>query len=181
MILAFQIQIKGKIIYILIIFVFLFYFLGKIIRQLSLFSLICIIGNWNLLYLSDGKNMLFIRNKQQSFKLKYDSGDVIYILFIMKRDDDKHAILFIAVFLYFLEHCVSCGGLCSVFEQKYVVRYTLIEYFRRISKEKWQNFEVTARFACLKDFFALTEDLCRVDWCIFFCKILYYIFFIKGP
>ena len=99
LILAFQIQIKGKIIYILIIFVFLFYFLGKIIRQLSLFSLICIIGNWNLLYLSDGKNMLFIRNKQQSFKLKYDSGDVIYILFIMKRDDDKHAILFIAVFL----------------------------------------------------------------------------------
>ena len=97
----------------------------------------------------------------------------------MKRDDDKHAILFIAVFRYFLEHCVSCGGLCSVFEQKYVVRYTLIEYFRRISKEKWQNFEVTARFACLKDFFALTEDLCRVDWCIFFCKILYYIFFIK--
>ena len=123
--------------------------------------------------------MLFIRNKQQSSKLKYDSGDVIYILFIMKRDDDKHVILFIAVFLYFLEHCVSCGGLCSVFEQKYVVRYTLIEYFRRISKEKWQNFEVTARFACLKDFFALTEDLCRVDWCIFFCKILYYIFFIK--
>ena len=179
LILAFQIQIKGKIIYILIIFVFLFYFLGKIIRQLSLFSLICIIGNWNLLYLSGGKNMLFIRNKQQSSKLKYDSGDVIYILFIMKRDDDKHVILFIAVFLYFLEHCVSCGGLCSVFEQKYVVRYTLIEYFRRISKEKWQNFEVTARFACLKDFFALTEDLCRVDWCIFFAKYCTTFFFLK--
>ena len=30
----------------------------------------------------------------------------------------------------FLEHRVSQGGLCSVFEQKYVVRYTLIEYFR---------------------------------------------------
>ena len=38
LILAFQIQINGKIIYILIIFVFLLYFLGKIIRQLSLSS-----------------------------------------------------------------------------------------------------------------------------------------------